>query len=36
VGLVTDQHRIEQLARVAVFAGLTPDALDLLAEIATE
>ena len=33
---MTDQHRIEQLARVAVFAGLTPDALDRLAEIATE
>lgn len=33
---MTDQPGLEQLGRVEIFAGLTPDALDLLAKIATE
>lgn len=33
---MTDQPGLEQLSRVEIFAGLTPDALDLLAKIATE
>lgn len=31
-----DRVRLEQLSKVDVFAGLTPDALDLIANVATE